>query len=143
MRSGRVAHPDGMGIVIDVMNVIGSRPDGWWRDRPAAARRLVAALRRFAANHDDEIVAVLDGRLLAGLPEGEHDGVRVLYAPGGPNAADRRIVAFLAEQPDADAWTVVTSDAALGRDVRLLGARTEGARGWRDRLDAIERASDD
>jgi hypothetical protein len=33
-------------IVVDAANVIGSRPDGWWRDRQAAARRLIESLRR-------------------------------------------------------------------------------------------------
>ncbi|MBM3141325.1 MAG: NTP pyrophosphohydrolase, partial [Chloroflexi bacterium] len=33
-------------LIVDAMNVIGSRPDGWWRDRPGAARRLVRALAR-------------------------------------------------------------------------------------------------
>ncbi|MDA0366502.1 MAG: NYN domain-containing protein [Chloroflexi bacterium] len=127
-----------MHIVVDVMNVIGSRPDGWWRDRPGAARRLIAALRRFAADSGDEIVAVLDGRPLPGLPEGVAGRVGVFYAAGGPNAADRRIVSFLAAEPEPGAWTVVTSDAALARDVRALGAHVEGARAWRERLDALE-----
>jgi hypothetical protein len=44
------------------MNVIGSRPDGWWRDRRGAMRRLVESLERFAAAHpDDEVAVVLDG----------------------------------------------------------------------------------
>src|SRR4051794_7041159 len=46
--------------LVDGMNVIGSRPDGWWRDRGGAMRRLVADLERFAAAHpDDEVVVVL------------------------------------------------------------------------------------
>ena len=43
----------GMPWLIDGMNLIGSRPDGWWRDRPAARRRLVVALGRFAAGTPD------------------------------------------------------------------------------------------
>jgi hypothetical protein len=27
-------------LVVDAANVVGSRPDGWWKDRPGAARRL-------------------------------------------------------------------------------------------------------
>ena len=37
--------------VVDASNVIGSRPDGWWRDRAGAARRLVAALDALARAH--------------------------------------------------------------------------------------------
>ena len=46
--------------VIDASNVIGSRPDGWWRDRAGATRRLVARLDRFAAETDEPVVVVLD-----------------------------------------------------------------------------------
>ena len=129
-----------MHLIVDVMNVIGSRPDGWWRDRPAAAQRLVVRLRRLAAERGDEVVAVLDGRPLPGLPEGEDGGVRVLYGGGcGPNAADRRIVEFVASAAAPRAWTVVTSDAALAHAVRAL--RVDGARAWRERLDALGDAS--
>ncbi|MCL2781231.1 MAG: NUDIX domain-containing protein [Actinomycetia bacterium] len=40
--------PAPLRLIIDVANVVGSRPDGWWRDRPGAARRLRAALTRLA-----------------------------------------------------------------------------------------------
>ena len=43
-------------LVVDGANVVGSRPDGWWRDRAAAALRL----------HDQ--LAALAGRGVAGLP---------------------------------------------------------------------------
>jgi len=32
-------------LVIDAANVVGSRPDGWWKDRAGATRRLLASLR--------------------------------------------------------------------------------------------------
>jgi 8-oxo-dGTP diphosphatase len=37
-------------IVVDVANVMGSRPDGWWRDRAGAAVRLHAQIARLAAS---------------------------------------------------------------------------------------------
>ena len=52
------------------MNVIGSRPDGWWRDRDGAVRRLVARLQRLAATGGSPITVVADGRPLADLPRG-------------------------------------------------------------------------
>jgi hypothetical protein len=45
--------------VIDAMNVIGTRPTGWWRDRPGAIRRLVETARRFAAVMDESVTVVV------------------------------------------------------------------------------------
>src|SRR4051812_42987398 len=44
---------------IDAMNVIGSRPDGWWRDREGAIRRFVDTVRAWAPG-GDEVTVVLD-----------------------------------------------------------------------------------
>ena len=55
--------------LVDGTNVVGSRPDGWWRDRPAAFRRLVEALGPLAAN-GDEVTVVFDGRPAPGLEAG-------------------------------------------------------------------------
>ena len=78
------------------MNVIGSRPDGWWRDRPAAMRRLVDDLRAFARSTGEPVTVVLDGRPFD-LPG---DGVEVRFASRrGPNAADDDIAAMVAADP--------------------------------------------
>jgi predicted RNA-binding protein with PIN domain len=118
------------------MNVIGSRPDGWWRDRAGAIRRLVAGLAPLAAELGDGVVAVVDGRPLPNLEEGEHDRVEVLYARRrGPNAADDRIVELVASLPRPEEVRVVTSDRALADRVRDLGAEVVGARWLREQLD--------
>jgi predicted RNA-binding protein with PIN domain len=118
--------------LVDGMNVIGSRPDGWWRDRDAAVRRLVARLKRLAAAGERATV-VLDGAPLADLPEGVHQDVEVLYARrGGRNAADDRIEALVRESPGR--FRVVTSDRALRERVEALGAETEGASAFLRRL---------
>jgi alkanesulfonate monooxygenase SsuD/methylene tetrahydromethanopterin reductase-like flavin-dependent oxidoreductase (luciferase family)/predicted RNA-binding protein with PIN domain len=120
--------------VVDGMNVIGSSPDGWWRDRPGARRRLVADLATLAGPHS-EVTVVFDGRPQAGEPEAAaRAGIEVRFAPGGPNAADRAIVDLLDTLDDASEVTVVTSDAALAQAVRVSGARVEGVRAFRDRL---------
>ena len=107
------------------MNVIGSRPDGWWRDRPGAMRRLVSALERYPT--DDDIVVVLDGKPF----DLESDRVDVRFASRrGPDAADDDI-ADIAEPGD----TVVTSDADLERRVRERGSDVVGAGAFRARLD--------
>jgi predicted RNA-binding protein with PIN domain len=122
--------------LVDGMNVIGSRPDGWWRDRDAAARRLLARLKRLAAT-GEAITLVLDGAPLPDVPEGEHDGVEVLYAlRPGANAADDRIVELARERPEA--MRIVTSDRALRQRVEALGCPVEGASALRERLDRLE-----
>ena len=113
-----------------VANVIGSRPDGWWRDRAGATRRLVAALEAFAERSGDEVTVVLD----AGEPPSA-ERVEVLVARRrGRDAADDAIVEWL-EAHGGPGVRVVTSDAELGRRARALGAEVEGAGGFRKRLD--------
>jgi hypothetical protein len=65
-------------LIVDAMNVIGSRPDGWWRDRDGAVRRLAGRLQRLAAATGRPITLVADGRPIRDLPGGEHGGVTVL-----------------------------------------------------------------
>ena len=45
---------------VDGMNVIGTRPDGWWRDRDAAMLRLVDLLERWAAAEGEDVVVVFE-----------------------------------------------------------------------------------
>jgi predicted RNA-binding protein with PIN domain len=122
--------------IVDAMNVIGSRPTGWWRDRHAAVRRLLAASRRFAGATAERVILVVDGRPAPDLAEGEHGGVRVVYAARpGPHAADDRIVELVASEPGPDGVHVVTSDRELQVRVRRLGAQVESARAWLRALD--------
>jgi uncharacterized protein YaiI (UPF0178 family) len=117
------------------MNVIGSRPDGWWRDRAGAAHRLLADLQRLAATVDDEFTLVLEGRPLPDVPEAEHAGVEVLYARRpGRDAGDDRIIEAVGAAPDPAALVVVTSDRALAERARDLGASVVGAGSLLDRL---------
>jgi predicted RNA-binding protein with PIN domain len=116
-------------LVVDGMNVIGSRPDGWWRDRDGAVRRLHARLVARASERSETITLVLDGRPLSDLPEGTHDGIEVVYARRrGRDAADDRIVELVGAAPEPEDLTVVTSDRALADRVRALGADVVGAR---------------
>ncbi len=122
-------------LVVDGMNVIGSKPDGWWRDRDGAARRLADALGA-VATPETAVTLVLDGRPIAGMPEGRQpSGVHVLYAGPGRNAGDDRLVEFLESLSRPDASLVVTSDRALVARVTALGASVEGAAALRRRLD--------
>ena len=120
--------------IVDGMNVIGSRPDGWWRDRRGAMRRLVEELAALTRAGAEPVTVVLDGRPfdLDGGP------VEVRFASRrGPNAADDDIAALVAADADPGDLRVVTSDAALERRVRERGAEVEGAGAFRRRLDAV------
>jgi predicted RNA-binding protein with PIN domain len=116
--------------LVDGMNVIGARPDGWWRDRTGAMRRLVAAV---AALGEDAWI-VLDG---AARDVGDPGRVQVVWADEpGPDAADRVIAGLVEEASDPARWRVVTSDRALAARVRAAGAQVTPARAFRSRLDA-------
>ncbi len=119
-------------VVVDAANVVGSRPDGWWRDRPAAARRfagqLVAALTedagRLAAALGVEppvrVHLVLEGD--ARVPDApSHPDLAVVAAPADGDAA---VVALAGEL--GPGTLVVTADRALRERVGALGARTTG-----------------
>ena len=118
--------------LVDASNVIGSRPDGWWRDREGATARLLDALREFAAG-EEEVVVVLD----AGPEEwaGRDGAFEVAIAPRrGRDAADDEIARRLEADPDPGSVRVVTSDGALAERARALGADVVGAGAFRRRL---------
>ena len=121
-------------LIVDGMNVIGSQPDGWWRDRAAARRRLVELLAPLGEDGTD-VVVVFDGRPTAGEEDqAEAIGVHVAFAPGGPNAADDAIVDMVRTLVRPAETIVVSSDRALVERVRQLGTRVEGAKSFRARL---------
>ncbi len=118
--------------MIDASNVIGSRPDGWWRDRDGATRRLLDHLREFA-DGGEEVTVVLDH----GRPEwqGREGTFEVAIAPRrGRDAADDEIARRVAADPDPGSLRVVTSDAALAARAREHGAEVEGSGAFRSRL---------
>jgi predicted RNA-binding protein with PIN domain len=122
--------------LVDGTNVVGARPDGWWRDRPAAFRRLVDELAPLVAAGDD-VTVVFDGRPTDDLPDGAHvAGVRVHWATRrGRDAADDRLVELVAADPDPGALAVITSDRGLAGRVAGHGVEVVGAGAFRRRLD--------
>jgi hypothetical protein len=124
-------------IVVDVANVMGSRPDGWWRDRPGAAVRLHAELAALAARgrpvlpddtEPEEFVMVLEGatraaaaRINAAQINDAGPGVRVVQADG---SGDDAIVALVRELTGRRA--VVTADRELRRRCEAAGAEVFG-----------------
>jgi predicted RNA-binding protein with PIN domain len=115
--------------LVDGMNVIGSRPTGWWRDRRGAMRELVGDLARLG----EPVTVVFDGRPFDLDDTGQ---VEVLFASrSGPNAADDDIAALAAGS--AEPLRVVTSDGALAERVRRSGTEVVGAGTFRARLDEL------
>ncbi|MGV9353961.1 NTP pyrophosphohydrolase [Streptomyces misionensis] len=114
-------------LIVDGANVVGSVPDGWWRDRRGAAERLRDRLVAYARTGTAElagpveVVLVVEGaaRGVASVP-----GVRVVAAPG---SGDDRIVELAAEGAGRTCL-VVTADRELRRRVGALGARVAGPR---------------
>lgn len=120
-------------LLVDGNNVIGSVPDGWWRDRPGAVRRLVARLQCLAAT--GVTVQVVFDVPQRDLPAGDAGGVVVHYATRrGPDAADERILELL-DAGFTEPVEVVTSDRALADGARDRGASVAGAGSLLDRLD--------
>lgn len=114
--------------IVDAANVIGSRPDGWWRDRVGAAEKL---LQRVHDALDDgrlqgPVVVVLEGRARTASPPATGGSLEVVRAP---RSGDDRIVELVEEASAAGAVpTVVTADRELIRRVQSGGARTQGPR---------------
>jgi predicted RNA-binding protein with PIN domain len=122
-------------LLIDGMNVIGSRPDRWWNDPDRAIRRLIDQLDDFVAATGDHVSVVFDRRP-RDLHEGRHGQVTVAFAHRrGRNAADHEIVDMVDDDEDPRSITVVTSDERLIERVRELGAGVTSAGAFRRRLD--------
>jgi predicted RNA-binding protein with PIN domain len=120
--------------LVDGMNVIGARPDGWWRDRTAAMERLTGALDAFADASGETVTVVFDGRPRPLAAE----RVDVRFATrAGRNAADDDIAALAGDDADPGSLVVVTSDGALAARFAGAGARVVGAGEFRRRLDAL------
>ncbi len=121
--------------VLDALNVIGAVPADWPADREAAVRHLVERAVAFAARTGDELVLVVDGAKIPGLPK--QGAVRVVFARrGGPDAADDRVVEWLEADRDPTSIEVVTLDEDLRRRVRKLGARVGSPAALLDRFSA-------
>ncbi|MFB7511779.1 NTP pyrophosphohydrolase [Streptomyces sp. NPDC056144] len=117
-------------LVVDGANVVGSVPDGWWRDRRGAAERLRDRLAVTGGPVDApypgpyEIVLVVEGRArgVASVP-----GVRVEEATGSGDDLIAEL-AELAARANARPCLVVTADRELRRRAEAAGARCVGPR---------------
>jgi predicted RNA-binding protein with PIN domain len=119
--------------IVDAMNVIGSRPDGWWNDPDEAMRDFARALDDHAGSTGKDISVVFDkdpGR----LPETSHIDV-VVARRRGRNAADYEIEQLVAGAEDPQHLRVVTSDRDLADKVKAAGAKVVSSGNFRHELD--------
>ncbi|MFC5663876.1 NTP pyrophosphohydrolase [Kitasatospora misakiensis] len=131
-------------LVVDGANVVGSVPDGWWRDRRGAAERLRDALAplagrglpggeradlpEWARTGPLEVLLVVEGaaRGVTATPE-----VRVEAATGsGDDLIVDLVAAALTARPGRNCL-VVTADRGLRARVTALGAVVTGPRAVR------------
>jgi predicted RNA-binding protein with PIN domain len=106
-------------LIVDAANVVGSRPDGWWKDRAGAARRLHEQLL-VADLPYDEVVVVLEGAAKGGTTAGRDGHVRTVHAKG---AGDETIVEQARVAAAKSRTVVVTADRMLQARVAGVGAQ--------------------
>ena len=123
-------------VVVDIANVMGSVPDGWWRDRAGAARRYLARISALADRGVPaaglglpehvwfpEWVAVIEGQAKGAR---DAEGVNVVRAPG--EGDDEIVVQASRLVARGDVVTVVTSDRGLSGRIEAAGATVRGTR---------------
>lgn len=123
----------GVRWIVDGMNVIGSRPDGWWKDRARAMVTLVDRLDRWAATQPGPVTVVFERPPTTAMTASV---IEIAYAPqAAANSADDEIVRRVRADPHPREIRVVTSDRGLTDRVVGLGAAVQPAAGFRDLID--------
>lgn len=118
---------------VDGMNVIGTRPDAWWKDRHAAMVRLVHLLENWVAVSGEDVVVVFEQ---PPSPPISSTVIEVTHAPRPRrDSADDEIMRRLSAEPDPGGIRVVTSDLWLVDRVRALGATVEPSEPFRNQLE--------
>ena len=115
------------------MNVIGSRPDGWWKDRGRAMATLVERLDRWASDRGETVTVAFERPPSTAITSSV---VEIAHAPeAAANSADDEIVRLVRADTSPQDIRVVTSDRALHDRVRALGASVYPAERFRDLVD--------
>jgi predicted RNA-binding protein with PIN domain len=121
--------------IVDAMNVIGSRPDGWWKDRRQAIVRLVERLDRWAAAEGNRVTVVLEKPM---SPPINSVVVEIAQAPrAAADSADDEIVRLVRNDRRPQDITVVTSDRKLADRLRGIGASVSPAATFRARIESL------
>lgn len=110
-------------LIVDGANAVGSRPDGWWRDRAGSAARLHAAFAPAVLDRD-AVVLVLEGAARSGQPSADADGILCVHATGeGDDAIVEEVRAW---RTTGAAVEVVTADRCLRQRVTAAGGESIG-----------------
>jgi predicted RNA-binding protein with PIN domain len=119
--------------IVDGMNVIGSRPDGWWRDRGRAMTTLVERLEQWAMAEGADVTVVFER---PPSPPIESTVITVAHAPEpAANSADDEIVRIVRADHHPERIRVATSDRALSERIQAAGATTFPAERLRNLID--------
>jgi predicted RNA-binding protein with PIN domain len=110
-------------LIVDGANVVGSRPNGWWRDRAGAAQRLHQAIGAADLGYD-LVVLVLEGAARRGQPVGDDGAVHTVHAPGSGD--DEIVEQVRTRTTRGDDVVVVTADRALRERVAAAGGSSVG-----------------
>jgi len=119
--------------LVDGMNVIGTRPDGWWRDRHGAMVKLVGMLERWAATSGEDVTVVFER---PPSPPIRSTVIEIAHAPRPRrDSADDEIVRLLSADAQPGAIRVVTSDLWLADRVHAAGATVEPSAPFRELIE--------
>jgi predicted RNA-binding protein with PIN domain len=121
--------------IVDAMNVIGSRPDGWWKNRRGAILRLIDQLERWTPTQEHPVTMVLERPM---SPPIDSSVIKIAHAPwAAANSADDEIVRLVQADHAPQELTVVTSDSVLAERVRSAGASVYPAAKFRTLIDPV------
>ena len=137
LRHGCTIHAMTRTVLVDGNNVMGSRPDGWWRNRAEAAGRLVAELTPLARSRGGTWTIVFDGPEPVAATADQVSLSVVYTGHRRRDGADDRIVELVGALPDPSTALLYTSDSALRARVHALGAEVAGARVLLDEIAAV------
>jgi predicted RNA-binding protein with PIN domain len=121
-------------LVVDGANVVGARPNGWWRHRGKAAANLCTGLLDAidAGRLEPPVIVVLEGAARQGVEQRDQNGLRVVHAGRSGDDAITEVAAEVTAQ--GHAVTVVTADRELRGRLRQLGCDVVGPRWLLDRV---------
>lgn len=120
-------------LLVDAANVVGARPDGWWRDRPGAASRLLAGLAALRSttvpgpDGDAGVIAAVAAVLEGAAVEADDPGWVSVHRAGRGTSGDDLLVEVAAGLLAAGEHIVaISADRALRARWESLAGPSDG-----------------